>query len=308
MNARVPRYFDIDWDRFDPWRIQAVRHTVQDHPLLQPDQLVELGKRLERESLVRTHTNDATASTSFDAAPRLHPNKMTAEETLSHIQSAKAWMSLLNVQTDPLYRGFVREVLDDVQPEVEQRDPGMCYRAGWIFVSSPKTITPFHMDTEHNFILQMRGRKTVYVWEHDDLETVSENARNRFHGRHSRELMRWDESFRKRAKVFQLEPGMGAYMPSTSPHLVENGDEPSITVSFTYYTNSTRRKRLLHKLHDLMQDRGFEPPPVNPKAPFDSLVYALGTAAFGTRRLLRRIGGGKVYSDRVAYAHAEIGV
>ncbi len=57
-----------------------------------------------------------------------------------------------------------------------------------------------------------------------------------------------------------------------------------------------------------MEDRGFAPPPVNPKAPFDSLVYMLGTAAFGTKRLLRRIGGGKVYSDRVAYAHAEIGV
>ena len=196
MNSPVARYIDVDWNRFEPWRIQPVRHRVQDHPLLQPDQLIELGKRLEVQSLTRTHTNDATADTPFDNAPRLHPNKLTAAETLQHIQSAKAWMSLLNVQTDPLYRTFVREVLDDVQPEIEKRDPGMCYRAGWIFVSSPKTITPFHMDTEHNFILQMRGKKTIYVWEHDDLAVVSEKARNRFHGHHSRELMIWRDEFR----------------------------------------------------------------------------------------------------------------
>ena len=39
---------DVDWDAFDPWRVQAVRHRLTEHPLLQPDRLVELGLRLER--------------------------------------------------------------------------------------------------------------------------------------------------------------------------------------------------------------------------------------------------------------------
>ncbi len=60
------------------------------------------------------------------------------------------------------------EVLDELNLGVEQRDPGMCYRGGWIFVTSPNTVTPFHYDKEHNFILQVRGRKTLHVWDHRD--------------------------------------------------------------------------------------------------------------------------------------------
>ena len=152
-------------------------------------------------------------------------------------------MSLLNVQADPIYRRLIDEILDEVRPIVERRDPGMCYRAGWIFVSSPGAVTPFHMDHEHNFILQIRGTKRLYTWDPFDREVVSERAQELFHDTHSRELVTWSEDFRARARVLDLEPGLGGYMPSTAPHMVENGPEPSITISFTYYTDATRAAR-----------------------------------------------------------------
>ncbi|HEY0190809.1 MAG TPA: hypothetical protein VGC42_06770, partial [Kofleriaceae bacterium] len=124
---------------FEPWQVQAVTHALSDHPLLQIDALVELGKRQQARKLVRTHSADATAGTSFADAPHLHPNDQGAARTLADIANAKAWMSLLNVQADPTYRALIDEVLDEVKPIVDQRDPGMCYRAGWIFVSSPNT-------------------------------------------------------------------------------------------------------------------------------------------------------------------------
>ncbi len=100
------RQVEVDWPSFDPWRIQPVRHRLMEHPLLQPDQLVELGKRLEVDGRVRTHSNVAQAGTPFNSAPRLHPNRMSAADTLQRIRDAKAWMSLLNVQSDPTYRGI----------------------------------------------------------------------------------------------------------------------------------------------------------------------------------------------------------
>src|SRR5512134_1113823 len=121
----MPGRVDIDPATFDPWKIQAVTHRLVDHPLLQIDALVELGKRLSARRLVRTHSDVATAGTSFADAPLLHPNAKSAEETLAGIASAKAWMSLLNVQADPVYRGLVDEVLDEVRPLVEPRDPGL---------------------------------------------------------------------------------------------------------------------------------------------------------------------------------------
>ncbi len=276
---------------FHPWRIQAVRHRLAGHPLLQPVALVELGARLEARGCIRTHGNDATAGTAFNDAPQLHPNRRTATETLGAIREAHAWMSLLNVQTDPIYRELVGTVLDSVQPRVEARDPGMCHRAGWIFVSSPRTVTPFHFDKEHNFILQISGRKRVYVWDHRDTVVASEQARDRFHHRHERDLLQWRDEFRARAHVFDLEPGQGAYMPSTSPHMVENGDEPSITASFTYYTDATRRDALLHKAHALMRGAGLTPSPVGRSPWFDALTHAGVAAMTGMRDAARRLAG-----------------
>lgn len=306
MNQNVRRLVEVDWAAFDPWRIQAVTHRLMEHPLLQPDQLVELGKRLEQNGRVRTHSSDATAGTPFNTAPRLHPNRKSAAETLQQIRDAKAWMSLLNVQTDPTYRGLVDEVLDQLKPDIDRVDPGMCYRGGWIFITSPNTVTPFHFDKEHNFIMQVRGSKRLYVWDHRDTVAASEESRDRFHARHERDLLTWREELRERATVFDLEPGMGAYMPSTSPHMVENGNEPSITISFTYYTDATRRDSLLHKAHDRLRGVGIALPPVGKNPALDGLVHAGYAAVAGAGIAARRIFGRETYPDSAPYAFANV--
>ncbi|MBF6024298.1 cupin-like domain-containing protein [Lysobacter niastensis] len=290
-HQRLVPQIEFDPAAFDPWRIQPVRHLLSDHPLLQLEALTALGARLEAAGRIRTHANDATAGTPFNNAPDLHPNTRSAVDTLSSLREAKAWTSLLNVQTDSVYRELVGMVLDSVQPLVEQRDPGMCHRAGWIFVSSPRTVTPFHFDKEHNFILQIHGRKRVYVWDHRDTVVASELARDRFHQRHDRDQLQWKESFRERAQVFDLLPGQGAYMPSTSPHMVENGDDPSITISFTYYTDSTRRDAMLHKTHAVLRDLGVTLPEVGRWPLLDGATAVGVQSALALRALAARLTG-----------------
>lgn len=297
---------ELDWSTFNPWRIQSFRHRLMDHPLLAIDSLVALGGRLETRGRVRTHSNAVEAGTSFNNAPRLHPNTRSAADTLSHIADARAWMSLLNVQTDAQYRVLVDEVLDGIRQHIEPVDPGMCYRGGWIFITSPNTITPFHFDKEHNFLFQLQGRKKIYVWDHRDTVTASEAARDRFHACHERDLLEWSESLRERAQVFELEPGQGAYMPSTSPHMVENGDGPSITMSFTYYTDATRRDSLLHRAHYKMRKLGLNPAAVGANRVLDALVHGSMRTLTDVRLLVRRLAGRSLRSDRAPYAHADV--
>ena len=306
MSDTTPRLIDVDWSAFDPWKIAPVRHRLADHRLLQIDSLIELGSRLAKVGRIRTHSSDAYAGTAFNHAPMLYPNQRSAAETLANIASAKAWMSLLNVQTDDLYRGLVDEVLDDVKPAIDRVDPGMVYRGGWIFVTSPNTITPFHMDKEHNFILQVKGHKRLYVWEPDDVEVLSEAARDLFHANHSRDLVVWREESRQRARVFDLEPGMGAYMPSSAPHLVENGDGPSVTVSFTYYTDSTRRNSRLHTLHQRMRGWGMNPAAVGAHPVLDTVLDNAWQGVDFVRRLSGRPDAGAARSDRLPYALANV--
>jgi hypothetical protein len=289
---------------FDPWRVQAMTHGLCGHRLLEPDALLALAQRLEARRSVRTHADTATAGTSFADAPKLHPNGQGAATTLADIAHAKAWMSLLNVQADPQYRGLVDEVLDAVRPMVEAVDPGLCYRGGWIFISSPGAITPFHIDHEHNFILQIRGRKRLYTWDPFDRVVVGEEALERFHDAHSRELVRWDESFRARARVFDLEPGLGGYMPSTSAHLVENGPEPSVTVSFTYYTDATRRRELLYRGNARLRRLGLAPAPVGSARWRDAAKLATLGAFATAKSALRRALGRGVRDSGLPYAPA----
>lgn len=293
---------EVDWSSFEPWRIQPVRHRLMQHALLRFDELIELGKRLEPQRCIRTHGNQVEAGTPFNAAPDLHPNARSAVETLQQIQQAQAWMSLLNVQVDPTYRTLVDEVLDTLKLQIDRVDPGMCYRGGWIFITSPNTVTPFHFDKEHNFILQVQGRKTLYVWDHRDTAVASDRARDRFHACHERDLLVWQDAFRERARVFHLEPGMGAYMPSTSPHMVESGDEPSVTISFTYYTDATRRDSLLHRANERLRTLGVQPPGVGKNTVLDACLLAGFGTAIGGRDWIRRLVGRSPRSDRSPYA------
>lgn len=289
---------------FEPWQVQAVTHALTDHPLLQIDALVELGKRQQARKLVRTHSADATAATSFADAPQLHPNEKDAAATLGDIAQAKAWMSLLNVQADPVYRALIDEVLDEVRPIVDRKDPGMCYRAGWIFVSSPNAVTPFHMDHEHNFILQIRGTKKLYTWDPFDRVVVSERGQELFHDAHSRELVVWNDAWRERARVFELAPGLGGYMPSTSPHMVENGPEPSVTISFTYYTDATRERELLYRGNARLRRLGIEPTPIGSSPSRDRMKHAVLSGFTSAKNFVRKSLGRSVRENDQPYAPA----
>ena len=39
-----------------------------------------------------------------------------------------------------------------------------------IFVTSPRRVTPYHIDRECNFLLQIRGEKNLYVFDRNDQE------------------------------------------------------------------------------------------------------------------------------------------
>jgi cupin-like protein len=294
----------FDPETFDPWKIQAVTHRLADHPLLQIDSLIELGKRQQVRKLVRTHNDAAEAGTSFAEAPKLHPNPKSAEETLANIAHAKAWMSLLNIQVDPIYRGFLDEVLDEIRPIVERRDPGMCYRAGWIFVSSPNAVTPFHIDHEHNFILHVRGTKRLHTWDPMDRSVVSERAQELFHSEHSREQVVWRDELLAKARIFDLEPGMGGYMPSTTPHVVKNGNDVSITISMTYYTDSTRRRELLYRANARLRKLGLDPRPVGTSPALDAVKHTVLRGYSAARETMKRALGKDVKSSAMPYAPA----
>jgi len=278
MSDQVASFVELDWDTFDPWRIQSFKHTLMDHPLLQTAQLVELGKRCRGTTRWYAFNSDVTAGTDFDDASQLYPTEKSAVDSLRDINSARAWVLLRHIQADPLYRELVDAVINPMKPMIEQKDPGLYYRAGWIFSASPNTATPFHIDRSHVFLFQIRGTKTVYVWDAEDTQVCSDRARDCFHMRHDLSRTVWNEQFRSRAHVFRLSPGSGVYMPLTSPHMVETSDESSTTISFTYNTDATRRSGRVHVMREMLYKMGMTPPDYGRSHVFDNAAFAAASA------------------------------
>ena len=160
------------------------------------------------------------------------------------------------------------------------------------------------MDHGENCILEIRGTKKLYTGDPFDRAVISERAQELFHDRHSRELVKWDEGFRARARVFDLEPGLGGYMPSTAAHMVENGPEPSVTISFTYYTDSTRRRELPYRGNARLRRFGIEPRAVGQSRVRDRIQYALLSSVFNTQSAIRRVMGLGVRDNGVPHAPA----
>ena len=280
------QWITFDPDAFSPMRITSVRHDLADHPLFQLSALIELADRLPTR-FIRFHSGNVRPETSFVHAPTTHGVDMPPREIIRNIEEAGAWLSLHHIQQDPVYSKLVADVLDSTLPRIADKDGGFHNFAGWIFVSAPGAITPYHMDHENNFILQVRGEKDVHVFDPLVRSVVSERCLEVFHRTWSRDLVLYEESHEAHATVFHVKPGEGAYMPTTAPHWVKNGDNVSITVSFTYYSRETRRRERLHQLNWVLRRLGLDPAPVDSSLLRDALKSALAVPLLAAERRLR---------------------
>jgi hypothetical protein len=86
--------------------------------------------------------------------------------------------------------------------------------------------------------------------------------------------------------------------------MVENGSAPSITVSFTYYTDSTRRRELLYRGNAKLRRMGLDPRPVGASALVDRGKAVLLGAYTGINAGIKRSLGRGVRDNTVAYAPA----
>ena len=84
-----------------------------------------------------------------------------------------SWIALYNVEAVPRYAALLQEIIDGLRERVEREEPGIFAVTGFIFISAPPSVTPFHIDRENNFWLQLHGRKTLSVWDPNDREAVS---------------------------------------------------------------------------------------------------------------------------------------
>jgi hypothetical protein len=257
--VRSENVVDLDGAGFRYDQPSMLTHRLAEHPLFTLDKLLVLAKRLPKNQVRFYYATDVKAYSALEGVAERHKGDLSLDEAISRIAEKKSYVFLQNLETDPEYNQVIQSVLGMIEPQTEKQDPGMYGRCGWVFLSSPGAETPYHRDHEKTFLFQIRGSKTLSVFDPKDPTVVSPSENETFHSAHTLRETVYRPEIQAKAKTFTISPGLGLYMPFSAPHWVKNHDEVSISFSVTCNTVSSQRIEYVHRANKLLRRAGINP-------------------------------------------------
>lgn len=226
-------------------------HGLVGHALLTLDALAVLAERMPASS-VEYNLGKLPLGVRPEDTPA---NGLTLGETIRTIETNGSWAVLKNVEQDAAYAALLDEALAELAPLVARRTGPMLHREAFIFLSSPGSVTPFHMDPEHNILLQIMGSKVMTVFPARNEALVPAQKSEDFHNGGHRNLL-WQDGFKAHGTAVGLAPGDAIHVPVKAPHFVENGPAVSVSLSVTWRSERSVAEGELHSFNALLRRRG----------------------------------------------------
>jgi hypothetical protein len=230
-----------------------LEHYLHEHPLFQLPRLLETARRLSAmPGKLYYNVGDREIKRGWDLT---ESRPFSVAEALDRIESAKAWMILKSVQTIPEYGEVLDSVLREIHAASGKPFEGATLQHNMsVILTSPGRVTPYHIDADCNYLLQLRGTKTAYVFDGTDPEILTSEELERFYAGNINAAI-YRESVQPKAFTFLMRPGMGIHVPVTCPHWVKNDDNISVSVSINFYLADKRIpdlyrvNRMLRRIH-----------------------------------------------------------
>jgi hypothetical protein len=243
-----------------PIQLETEMHKT---PLFSRDQLARLIENYPREhySLVKTGARCA------DRVWREGDiGNLSGEQVIDAISRGGLWLNMRDVgKVDRRYR----ELLDGMFEEVGAKVPGFYARDHQesILISSPDAQVYYHFDLPGQAIVQIVGRKRVYVYPNTPpfltpqmLEDVAV---------YNVEVdIPYQPWYDKYAEVFDIGPGQMLNWELNAPHRVENLDTFSVSMTVSYTNDTIRRAEIVNLGNGLLRHRfGYAPKSRNMRGP-----------------------------------------
>jgi hypothetical protein len=234
-----------------------LRHDLGDQPLLTLDALAKLGEALPDKSV---EYNRGDLPVGID--PSLVPaNGMTIGDTIRQIDTCRSWAVLKNIEQVPEYEAMLLSLLGEIKPHIEAKTGRMMRPQGFVFVSSPDAVTPYHFDPEHNILMQLRGSKVLTQFPAGNARYAPDQTHESYHVGGHRNLI-WHESLATGGSAWTMVPGDAVFVPVMAPHHVKNGPEPSLSLSITWRSDWSFAEADARALNGMLRRLG-----MSPKAP-----------------------------------------
>ncbi|MFT3762914.1 MAG: cupin-like domain-containing protein [Pseudoxanthomonas sp.] len=250
-------------------RVASVcRHRLLDHPALSLENLARVLPTLPENQVY--HSNGRLQfGDNFDRAHIEHRPESNLQSALESLRDTDAYIMVRQPETAESFKPLLEDLKHDVELLVKEAgvpagiDEAMLY----MFIASPNSVTPFHIDRYSTLLLQFRGSKQVTVFPPWDPRVVSDDDTEQFFARSGRRPS-WRPEIEPLGTTFDFAPGQALHIPFAAGHHVRNGsDDVSISLSIIFNTPETRKIINALAMNHRMRRLGMTPARVALDAP-----------------------------------------
>lgn len=211
-----------------PMAPAMLRHDLVGHPLLTLQALAEAARELPEQHVERRVADAANG----DAFAMDDASAGTPADAIGSIATGRNWIMLRFVEQLPRYRDLLQALMAEVAPAIAPRTGPSHTLKGFVFISAPGTLTPFHFDAEYNILFQIAGNKDFVTYPPQP-PFLSPERREAYH-RAGENMLPWQDRFETLGTAHRLAPGDALYVPHAAPHWVRGGPEASVSLSMTW--------------------------------------------------------------------------
>lgn len=231
-----------------------LKHALGDHALLAIERLAQLGESLPPASV---EYNKGDLPVGID--PALVPtNGLSIGDTIRDVETSGSWAVLKNIEQSVEYEKLLLGLLAELKPHIESKTGRVLRPQGYIFVSSPHAVTPYHFDPEHNILLQLRGSKVMTQFPAGDARYAPDKTHEGYHTGGHRNLV-WRDELADGGTQWPLSPGEALFVPVMAPHHVKNGPAVAISLSITWRSDWSFAEADARAFNGLLRRFGFAP-------------------------------------------------
>ncbi|TBR36185.1 MULTISPECIES: cupin-like domain-containing protein [Dyella] len=261
-----------------------IEHHMANHPAFSLESLFTLCRRRPPQDILFRMGNipgDEPLETSYDH----YKKDLTLSDVLDHFEESQAYICINNPERDPEYQPIIEGLIGEIAAQTHGMDPWITWYSTYVFISTRHAVTPYHMDREMNFLLQLRGTKQVFLWDQDDDDIMSSEQKDLLLSRVGNRP-RYLPSFEAKAMAYTLEPGVGVHHPFIAPHRVHTAGELSVSLALTFRTRQSDMWTDAYRFNARLRQFGLHPSPIGRNAWLDRAKCGFARAGQRVNRLL----------------------
>jgi hypothetical protein len=288
--AQGPRWLELDaaatgehYNRHG----YRVSHRLPQHPMFELEALKVLCRRMGPHA-VKHRVGVVPVDAHFDTSLGKYRQGLQFEDAVDRLEESGAYLAVYNPEKDPQYRPVIEGLVGELGLALQDRERSFNWYSTYIFISAQDSITPYHMDREMNYLLQVRGTKTVQLWDPMDPAVMTPAQRDYLFSHAFDARPTWRAELEPLAARFELAPGLGVHHPFIAPHLVTTGPALSISLAITFRTPRSDTWSAAHFFNHKVQRFGLGRVPVRESDVVDSAKATFVRAVRVAKAVVRR--------------------